>query len=116
MRVFLTYMLLNSSFIPISLLVTIEFIKIVQAFIMNNDYEMYSELRDQPCRVKTASINEELGQVRYVFTDKTGTLTRNVMEFKLCKIGKQIYGDQTLIAFEEEKQIQDFDIEENLKK
>lgn len=33
--------------------------------------------------------------MRYVFTDKTGTLTRNIMEFRLCKIGHHIYGDET---------------------
>jgi len=60
---------------------------------MEWDHLMYSAQRDEGCRVSSASLNEELGQVGFVFTDKTGTLTENVMEFKLALMGGRIYGD-----------------------
>ena len=62
------------------------------------DVEMISTVEDQPqgCKVNCQNLNEEHGQIRYVFSDKTGTLTRNIMEFKMCKIGSMIYGDEEL--------------------
>jgi P-type E1-E2 ATPase len=54
---------------------------------------MYSLERDKGAKVSSTSIIEELGQVDYIFSDKTGTLTRNVMEFKLLHVGNQLYGD-----------------------
>lgn len=65
---------------------------------------MYSKERDRPARVSSASLNEELGQVKYIFSDKTGTLTRNIMEFKLCYIGHELYGDRRLIMPEVDPQ------------
>lgn len=58
---------------------------------------MYSEFRKKSVTVKTASLNEELGQIQYVFSDKTGTLTMNLMEFKIAVIGTKMYGDLGLI-------------------
>lgn len=86
--------------IPISLIVTIEVVKVVQAYFMQNDALMYSQERDRPAKVSSASLNEELGQVSYIFSDKTGTLTRNIMEFKLCHIGNEIYGDASILENE----------------
>ena len=67
---------------------------------MQNDALMYSQDRDRPARVSSASLNEELGQISYIFSDKTGTLTRNIMEFKLCHIGNEIYGDVSILENE----------------
>ena len=58
---------------------------------------MYSQFRKKYANVKSASLNEELGQIQYIFTDKTGTLTMNLMEFKIAVIGKRMYGDLGLI-------------------
>lgn len=52
---------------------------------------MYHKDSDTPAMARTSNLNEELGQVKYVFSDKTGTLTRNVMEFKKCAIGHDVY-------------------------
>lgn len=57
------------------------------------DVHMYNEERDKHARASAMSIVEELGQVNYIFSDKTGTLTRNIMEFKFAKVGNEIYGN-----------------------
>lgn len=55
------------------------------------DREMYHEETDTPAMARTSNLNEELGQVKYIFSDKTGTLTRNIMEFKRCAVGHEVY-------------------------
>lgn len=52
---------------------------------------MYHEESNTPAMARTSNLNEELGMVKYIFSDKTGTLTRNVMEFKRCSIARYIY-------------------------
>lgn len=81
---FLSYFVLLSYFIPISLFVTIELCKVVQGAWMNADNQMMSFVGGRwiGCQVHTSNLNEELAMVRYIFSDKTGTLTRNIMEFK----------------------------------
>ncbi|XP_074619709.1 phospholipid-transporting ATPase IA-like isoform X1 [Acropora palmata] len=92
---FLTFIILYNNLIPISLTVTLEVVKFIQAIFINLDIDMYYDVTDTPAMARTSNLNEELGQVRYIFSDKTGTLTRNVMEFKKCSIGGISYcGDE----------------------
>ena len=55
--------------------------------------DMYYPLTDTPALCRTSSLVEELGQIEYIFSDKTGTLTRNEMEFRQCSIGGIPYAD-----------------------
>lgn len=84
--------ILMQNLIPISLYITIEIIKTVQAFFIFSDINMYYEKIDYPCTPKSWAISDDLGQIEYIFSDKTGTLTQNVMEFKKCTIGGFSYG------------------------
>lgn len=90
----LTYWILFSNLVPISLFVTVEIIKYYQAYMIGSDLDMYYEESDTPCGVRTSSLVEELGQIDYIFSDKTGTLTRNIMEFKACTIGGRCYTEE----------------------
>ncbi|XP_077103906.1 phospholipid-transporting ATPase IA isoform X3 [Siphateles boraxobius] len=92
---FLTFIILFNNLIPISLLVTLEVIKFVQAFFINWDTDMLYEATNTPAMARTSNLNEELGQVKYIFSDKTGTLTCNVMQFKKCTIAGVAYGHST---------------------
>ncbi|MGH0175515.1 UNVERIFIED_CONTAM: hypothetical protein FKN15_010796 [Acipenser sinensis] len=90
----LTFIILYNNLIPISLLVTLEVVKFTQALFINWDTEMYYSETDTPAMARTSNLNEELGQVKYLFSDKTGTLTCNIMHFKKCTIAGITYGHQ----------------------
>ncbi|KAK9926214.1 hypothetical protein M0R45_023456 [Rubus argutus] len=89
---FLTAIMLYSYLIPISLYVSIEIVKVLQSVFINQDLHMYYEETDQPARARTSNLNEELGQVDTILSDKTGTLTCNSMEFIKCSIAGTAYG------------------------
>lgn len=88
-----TYWVLYSNLVPISLFVTIEIVKYYQAFLINSDLDIYYDRTDTPAICRTSSLVEELGQIEYIFSDKTGTLTCNMMEFRQCSIGGIQYAD-----------------------
>jgi phospholipid-transporting ATPase len=75
------FFLLYNNFIPISLYVTIELVNLGQAYLMTQDKEIYDEALNMPCAVRSSNLAQELGLVSNIFSDKTGTLTRNEMKF-----------------------------------
>jgi phospholipid-transporting ATPase len=88
-----TFWVLFSNLVPISLFVTVEMVKYAQAMLISSDLDMYYEPTDTPAVCRTSSLVEELGQIDYIFSDKTGTLTCNMMEFRSCSIGGIQYAD-----------------------
>lgn len=70
---------------------TMEVVKFQQASLINSDLDMYYAPTDTPALCRTSSLVEELGQIAYIFSDKTGTLTRNEMEFRECTVFGTMY-------------------------
>ncbi|KAL8972313.1 MAG: hypothetical protein Q9183_000619 [Haloplaca sp. 2 TL-2023] len=90
---FWSCVILFQNLVPISLYISVELIRLAQAFFIYSDTFMYYDRIDYPCTPKSWNISDDLGQIEYVFSDKTGTLTQNVMEFKKCTINGVPYGE-----------------------
>lgn len=71
---------------------SVEIIRLGNSFYIEWDRKMYYVRNDTPAEARTTTLNEELGQIKYVFSDKTGTLTQNVMTFNKCSINGKSYG------------------------
>ncbi|CAI4230590.1 unnamed protein product [Auanema sp. JU1783] len=105
----LTFFILYNNLIPISLQVTLELVRFFQAIYINNDIEMYDPNSDSCAIARTSNLNEELGQVKFVMSDKTGTLTRNVMKFKRISVNGFNYGDNENDEFSDIRLSEDCD-------
>lgn len=87
-----TFFGLYSNLIPISLYATVEICNAAQAFFIASDLEMFDRDLNFPAMARSTNLCQELGQVMYVFSDKTGTLTQNLMELKRVSISGEAYG------------------------
>ncbi|CAK4652633.1 unnamed protein product [Aphanomyces euteiches] len=88
---FLSFVVLLNTFIPSSLVVSLELIKTIHAKFIDWDSSMRQFSTGQSAAVTSSALVEELGQISYVFSDKTGTLTQNVMVFRKCSVRGRVY-------------------------
>ncbi|KAL1408157.1 hypothetical protein Q8F55_004961 [Vanrija albida] len=79
--------------IPISLYISIEFVRTIQALFIfwDHDIRYFKGGVKYRTLARTWNLSDDLGQIEYIFSDKTGTLTQNVMIFRQCSVGGKIY-------------------------
>ncbi|KAJ3445333.1 putative phospholipid-transporting atpase [Anaeramoeba flamelloides] len=97
---FFSFVIVSNVIVPISLYVSLEVVKFTQSWFINKDMKMYHIETDTPAKARTSNLTEEIGCINHIFSDKTGTLTCNIMNFVKCSINGEIYGDDQIIGGE----------------
>jgi magnesium-transporting ATPase (P-type) len=87
----LLYLTLLNNFIPLSLYISVEMIQFFMLWLVYVDLELYDDTTNTRGLARTTIISD-LGRIQYIFSDKTGTLTQNVMRFKRCSVDGMIFG------------------------
>ncbi|CAK9196595.1 unnamed protein product [Sphagnum troendelagicum] len=93
---FLSCVIIFQIMIPISLYISMEAVRLGQSYFMIRDMQMYHPGSDTRFQCRALNINEDLGQIKYLFSDKTGTLTENKMEFHTASIDGIDYSDASV--------------------
>ena len=93
LKIFGSFFILMNTLIPISIIITMEIVKGFQAFKIEFDSQLKNKDEDK-VKVLSMRLQEDLGNLSYIFTDKTGTLTRNEMEFRACSIFTRLFYDE----------------------
>ncbi|XP_062215675.1 phospholipid-transporting ATPase 1-like isoform X1 [Phragmites australis] len=102
---FLSSVIIFQIMIPISLYITMEVVRVGQSYFMIGDTRMYDSSSGSRFQCRSLNINEDLGQIRYIFSDKTGTLTQNKMEFQQAIIYGKNYGSSLQVSSDSSNEI-----------
>jgi len=89
---FFTWFIILSQMVPISLIVSTELVKTAQAMFIQWDPQLQDD-KGRPASIRTSVVNEDMGQISYLFCDKTGTLTQNKMQMRVCFVRRDMFGD-----------------------
>jgi phospholipid-translocating ATPase len=88
--------------VPISLYISIEVVRTVQAYLIFDDYDIFYEKTMRRTTARSWNLSDDLGQIKYIFSDKTGTLTQNLMIFRELAVGGIAYhGDSPSASSDE---------------